>query len=591
MTDVSHYISVFRAHGNTEDRRKVTKRTRQTLSCVACRSKKLKCDRNHPCGNCQKRDESSKCTYSTGVASSGRKRDAEQSKSEVQTRLQKLEQMVSSLMQSGNNAKETISLSGSESGSDIYGDVGRLSVQESPNASTSSTDTSNASNHTYQGYAGATNWVAILEDIHHIQGYLEDNDNTVMEDTSAVPITTTVDVIFGPRETLTINEVMSALPPRHIVNQLLSTYFASATTGLRFIHYKKFHRECAEFWSNPSQTSFLWLSILFSLLALGTQTITLEYKIDNPTAKDIDAAFLIDRAGDCIVAGEYFKLKTYAVEALVSYAYCKFLQNRDADPGVWSTFGVATRLAQRMGYHRDPRHLSINLSPFESEMRRRTWLYVECFDLLQSFQVGLPPVSRAEQTDSETPGNYLETDLDEDMTSLPVPRPYSESTPILWYCYKYRLVKVLHRVSHASLAIERPPYEETMKIHQDLVAIYKQMPPSIKLTKDGSTTFLDNPETILQRLIVEASFQKSLCIIHRRYLSFEKENPKYDQSRKICREAALRVLDLQIELWKDTRVNGRLHGQGWVRSSLMLHDFLIAAMVICVDLLETQNCR
>jgi hypothetical protein len=41
----------------------VQRRARAQLSCVSCRTGKLKCDRGHPCDQCVKRTKDSQCTY------------------------------------------------------------------------------------------------------------------------------------------------------------------------------------------------------------------------------------------------------------------------------------------------------------------------------------------------------------------------------------------------------------------------------------------------------------------------------------------------------------------------------------------------
>jgi hypothetical protein len=81
---------------------------------------------------------------------------------------------------------------------------------------------------------------------------------------------------------------------------------------------------------------------------------------------------LFTRTGQALVTGGYHKARPYSVEAVFLYALCKHLQKDDPDADTLMIMGVSARLAVRMGYHRDPRHLA-KFSPFESEMRRRTF--------------------------------------------------------------------------------------------------------------------------------------------------------------------------------------------------------------------------
>jgi hypothetical protein len=84
-------------------------------------------------------------------------------------------------------------------------------------------------------------------------------------------------------------------------------------------------------------------------------------------------------------------------------------------------------------------------------------------------------------------------------------------------------------------------------------------------------------------------FRKSQCVLHRTYLSFDKDNEAYSVSREQCRTSALRILDLHAEFDQEIRPGGRLHEDRYMLSSLTLHDFLIAAMAICLDLSESTS--
>ena len=49
------------------------KRPRPVLSCVACRRKKLKCDRLLPCSQCERAERAEECTYNTWQDNQGAK--------------------------------------------------------------------------------------------------------------------------------------------------------------------------------------------------------------------------------------------------------------------------------------------------------------------------------------------------------------------------------------------------------------------------------------------------------------------------------------------------------------------------------------
>ena len=69
---ISDHVSVFRlATAPSDPHRKVIKRNRQVVSCTACRSRKLRCDRRQPCGSCLKRSDAEGCRFFGPAAAGG----------------------------------------------------------------------------------------------------------------------------------------------------------------------------------------------------------------------------------------------------------------------------------------------------------------------------------------------------------------------------------------------------------------------------------------------------------------------------------------------------------------------------------------
>jgi len=297
-------------------------------------------------------------------------------------------------------------------------------------------------------------------------------------------------------------------------------------------------------------------------------------------------AFL-SRAGQALATGGYQQARRYSVEAVLLYAVCKYLQHEDPDADVWLIMGVAVRLAMRMGYHRDPCHLA-HISPFEGEMRRRTFYVVEIFYLLFSFQAGLPAIIHEDETDTEPPSNLLDSDFDEDCKSLPPSRPSTDPTPVLYYYYKSRVAKVFRRVIRHTLSLKVTSYEETIQFDGELRGMREEIPPSLRM-KPLASSFTDQPYMILHRLNLDLLYQKSLCVLHQNYLNHDRLDPKFAYSKKICTDSALQILKYQAELHVACQPGGQLGTEKLVPSSVVLHDSLLAAMVISLDLHKPYN--
>ncbi|KAI9818019.1 MAG: hypothetical protein M1827_000643 [Pycnora praestabilis] len=405
----------------------------------------------------------------------------------------------------------------------------------------------------------------------------EESEEVLPSATSNAP-----DIVFDTTQSLTLADVRKYLPPRARVNKLLSVYFNAKYTQIPIIHNGKFVREYESFWIDPSPISFLWISMLFSMLYIASQIDEVSGRVSADYPSDPIRPRFLTIAGQALVTGKYHTARPHSVEAVLLYAYCKYVRKEDPDLDAWMTVGISARLAMRLGYHRDPNHLA-NIPPFEGEMRRRTFFFIQTFDLLLSFQAGLPTIVHEEDCDVEPPSNLFDTDFDEDYTSLPPSRPSTDQTPMLYYIVKGRLMKIFRRVIRHALSLKPPAYEVTMNLDNELHQFHMDV-PSILQVKPLSSSFTDEPYIILNRLNIDIMYQKSLCVLHRRYLSHDRSDPKLDYSRKTCSDAALQILDYQGQLHIACQPEGQLHNDRWMLASLTTADFLLAAMIACLDL-------
>jgi hypothetical protein len=300
-----------------------------------------------------------------------------------------------------------------------------------------------------------------------------------------------------------------------------------------------------------------------------------------------DPDALVKKAGQALVAGKYQNGLPYSIEALLIYTTCKHMQDDDCEKNLWVLMGITARLALRMGYHRDSKALP-NISPFEGEMRRRVFSHVVVIDLLLSFQAGLPPVIQEDECDTEDPSNLLDTDFDEDCKVLPPSRPLSDPTSMLYYCEKSRMARLLRRAVRHALSLKNPPFEETMQIDREIKDAHILVPQSLRMKSIGSSV-VDEAYIILHRLNLELLYLRSTSVLHRKYLSYERNNPKYSVSRATCLEAALAVLSYQADLHFACQPGGQLYNDRWMTSNLIAYDFLLAVMIICLELYESRN--
>jgi hypothetical protein len=107
------------------------------------------------------------------------------------------------------------------------------------------------------------------------------------------------------------------------------------------------------------------------------------------------------------------------VQAFVLFLVC--VRRHDDSKFVWSLTGLALRIAQSLGLHRDG--TKFGLSPFDTEMRRRLWWQVCVLDNRASEDHASDPSILDFSFDTEFPLSVNDEDLDPEATEFPQPQP------------------------------------------------------------------------------------------------------------------------------------------------------------------------
>jgi hypothetical protein len=334
----------------------------------------------------------------------------------------------------------------------------------------------------------------------------------------------------------------------------------------------------------PQDVSLPWLALLYTILTLSIaihQRLGESLPVYFEESVDVIDTFR-KRTAQCLIQSNYTQPGKYKVEALFLYSMGEFYRSNDAQVSVSFLLGITIRLAMRTGYHRDPRHFP-GVSAYEGEMRRRVWAIMRQLDVLISFQVGLPRTIQDWQCDVDLPRNISDEDFDEDTKHLPPSRPESELTTTSYTRSKSRLMAVFGKISDLAYSRETVTYDETLEIDRRLEEAYSLVPFKFRIRPvDQSIT--DPSELILRRYTLELLYQKSRCVLHRRYLGEVHTNLRYAYSRLVCMSASKEILRHQADLHQETQPGGILYRDRQVPNSLQNADYLLAAMIICLEL-------
>ncbi|KAI1820034.1 hypothetical protein F4861DRAFT_524569 [Xylaria intraflava] len=601
-----------------EQFRVVRRRNRVPLSCYPCRTRKLKCNRGAPsCDNCTKRGDAQSCVYATPSSRRKNRGNAEGNASpdDMQNRIDRLEGLVLSLMHGGANvdpssvaavteaapsrgapvtgppsAGSTSSArpdrdddgemkddGGHESDSDVEGNLaeslGILKVDGDQGKSM---------------YIGREHWHSLLADVTEVKNFyaahkkdLENSYHRVMSSKPYMALNSPIFLLSAPRASEV--ELRAELPAKTAITTLVSRYFNSLDTAASIIHGPAFQQQLRAHWQNPSNSSIMWIGLLYAMLCLAMLSY---HKVgDEPPewrgrSLDLAAEYRL-RTVQCLVTADYTKPVEHTVETMLLYLFGEYSSRWDADMGLWLITSVITRIAFRMGYHRDAQWFP-SITPFQGEMRRRTWAMLRMSDILFSYQVSLPNMIYDHHTDTKLPHNLFDEEFGINSKVLPPSRPTTEPTPIAYMIGKSKLSiqfgNILQAITRLGKGVS---YDEILQHDRKLREIMNDFPPHLKMQPlDGSH---DPVTLIIARYNLELMYQKIMCMLHRKHMNKARQNPRYAYSRRTAMEASLTTLGHLKSIYRECQPTGRLRAMKWFVSATS-KDTLLPTMLVMMDL-------
>ncbi|KAM3150091.1 hypothetical protein ABEW05_009593 [Botrytis cinerea] len=588
--------------------RVVRKRNRIPLSCGPCRHRKLKCNRSHPCENCTRRGDASSCSYAAPGTRKKNQSQGSTSPDDMQNRIDRLEGLVLSLMTNGASsagpaaAAAAVNRSHSDSAassfppdldqddddmikeegdedSDVDGVADSLGIMKVDTDKGKTT------------YLGDSHWHLVLKDIAEVKSYFNNHKKELEKNYEKIksqkpPASDGPAFLFGAHTPATDEELRMAVPAKPEVDKLITRYFNTYDPAIHIIHAPTFHKELQTHWQDPTKTSIVWLGLLYSILCLAMQSYQ---KIgDEPPewkdrTLDISGEFR-QRTVQCLVNSDYTKSSFYTIETLILYVHGEYTSRWDAEVGLWVIIGMITRLSMRMGYHRDPSNFA-GITIFHGEMRRRLWGFIRNMDTMFSFQLALPSMIRDSDCDTKLPRNIFEDEFGPDSKTLPPARPNTEPTPVSYMLAKISITNEFNCILEEIQSVNPKgiSYDDILARDNKLWELKRNLAPHLRLRPLEECTH--DPATLLMhRFNVDIQWQKVMCVLHRKYLARARQNSRYDHSRRACVNAAMEILRHQHKLHLESKPGGRLRSMRWAISSLTKHDYLLAAMIVCLEL-------
>ncbi|KAI0157708.1 hypothetical protein GGR57DRAFT_500657 [Xylariaceae sp. FL1272] len=536
-----------------------TKRTRVLLSCHPCRISKLKCDRTTPCGQCLKKGKPDGCVYAP------RPERSKPSKS-MSARLKRLEGMVRGMIELDGTAE------GGPGGNNVISQPHRMagSVVHSEKGT---------------NYVGGTHFMAILEDLEDLKAYFEEDSGSQEIDIDDSDELGPSHLLISPRsQPRNKDELLALLPDKDVMDRLMNRYFNSNSPSQHIIHIPTFTKQYNAFLKDPRAADIHWIATLFIILALGIFFSS----FIAPHELELDSSMpAMDRyrqyrgaCGWALIRGKFSQPGPFTLQAMMLYTEAEFLVNRVSQTNCYLLCSTLIRLMLKCGLHRDPSKLP-SITPYEGEMRRRLWNLGVQIDLLVSFHLGLPCMIHGIESDTAMPRNLLDSDFNEDSPELPPSRPMSDYTPLTYAINKARIARGFGLVARLAHSLTVPSYTEVMRVDSRIQDVWSSVPSYMRI-KPMSECITDAPMLVIQRFGLASLYQKSRCVLHRRYLVDPQRLPEHDYSRRTCLEAAVMLLGYQTTMYEACKPGAMLAQNGWFISSLAINDFLLADMILAL---------
>ncbi|CVK95795.1 related to transcription activator protein acu-15 [Fusarium mangiferae] len=512
------------------------KRNRPAVSCSTCRARKQKCDRQQPCGPCQKRGVEDSChldsTPRPPPASLANRGD-----SRVQNELRQMQSLLQSLLSQPNQDQ------------------------------------------------AATSCDTLAAGVDRIRQAISCNNCRAV---TAPQVYQSPDIVFGSLAKATSEDVLAALPSRQCSDKIVSTYLNARHIAVPFIHIHQFRRQYEAFWNNPKSANLLWASILFSVLTVGTI-------IPDDRESRCQSSAFISMSARCLVSGQYSTATEFSVEALAMHLHARCFLQEDGNVNLSQLHALTVRIAQQRGYHLDGGDFLQALTPFRVEMRRRVWYYLQYYDVLLSLEHGLPPLIHEDTYSISYPTNVTDDEFDEE-SKIVFTSPATEDYAALPCVYMSQLLPILRRIICHALGFKTYNYKDALFLRSQLETWYKSIPPCLRVHSVKNTCLTNTTSAALHRVLFQLIYNTGIALIYRPFLNIVSlENKYFETALDLSRKNALRSIEVYVEVGQEMQKGGGLYNDPQVKANLPVNDFFITMIMApleffgCPDLPQSQK--
>ncbi|KAL6714029.1 hypothetical protein ACLMJK_008523 [Lecanora helva] len=430
-------------------------------SCITCRKRKVRCDKRHPCSNCNK--AAIECVF-PGPGRAPR-RTRKPPDTELLARLRRLEGVVQSLGKGVDDEGEAV-IEAAPAKQEISQPIPQNDAVESkpkgtcPGATMHEPKKENDNTKSMikefgrlvvedgrSRYVSNKFWNSLSDEIAEMRDILddptEDEDDYPSPGSGSSASANHQGFLFGFSST--ILDLRPFHPPQEQIPLYWNIYKTNVDPVIKLLHVPHHENLLSQASEDLDHVSKPIEAFMFSIYFAAVTTLSADDCLihlgleKHATLRKY--RFAVEQA--LSRAGFLNTQDLVVLQAMLLFLTC--VRRSDDTRYVWTMTGLLIRLAQALGVHRDGQQFGV--SPFETEMRRRLWWQICTLDVRASEDHGADPSIVDQTFDTKFPLNINDEDLTTDMKEPPA--EHVGATELTFDLVRYSVSTSVRRLSYA----------------------------------------------------------------------------------------------------------------------------------------------
>ena len=363
-----------------------------------------------------------------------------------------------------------------------------------------------------------------------------------------------------------------SLPPEPVCRSLMITYFQHFEGIFRILHAPSFWRHYDAFWAQSTNHLSSFTALLLSAISCARCLY-----VDNPLSFDGDCSASRAEAIRWVRAAESWHDQQSPKHTTLDIIQIKcliMLSKRVNAIKLKRHYTESQTLlanAISIGLHRSPSSLGDRASVYEKEMRRRLWGTISELELAESMERGVPSLVASLYSDIEPPANIKDEEFDETTTSDLVLQDDKTMTASSFARYAHQFRPLQHTINNV---INNPERHKSLSpaelntYHEQIFNRFFDLQPWP--TSRGSSNHSD--ASFLGCIFIQVQLHKLLIMLHLPFSVGQPPSVTTSHSRLVCGNSSKAVIGIYT----------RLADQGYSQICLPRTDLMRATLCLCL---------